>query len=205
MNLYDKKILCGRNLPACDKIKLLIASQCAPVLLGIKASNLITLSGEGISLGKSLLGALPFESFPLYEDERQCVLLVYNSARMNGYIRRSDCAGFLRESGYGDLTGNRMLMRLKARFTRYYVGQGEFPHELGIFLEYPPGDVRGFIENKGKNSLVTGYWKVYGNREQAERTFQEYDRARTLMLRGLSQGRELWELTKNGQQRACCI
>lgn len=205
MNLYDKKILCGRNLPAGDKIKIMVAAQCAPVLLGIKASNLITLQGEGISLGKSLLRVLPFESFPLYEDKHQCVLLVYNPLRMNTYIRKKDCVGFLTESGYYDLTVNRMLMKLKARFTKYYVGMDKFPHELGIFLEYPPGDVRGFIDNKGKNSLVTGYWKVYENQEQAELTFQEYDKARTLMLKGLSQGRELWELTRNGQQIACCI
>ena len=31
-----------------------------------------------------------------------------------------------------------------------YFPSGEFPHEVGLFLGYPPEDVRGFIENHAK-------------------------------------------------------
>ena len=30
-------------------------------------------------------------------------------------------------------------------------GSAEFPHEIGLFLSYPPEDVRGFIENRAQN------------------------------------------------------
>lgn len=36
-----------------------------------------------------------------------------------------------------------------------------FPHEIGLFLSYPPEDVRGFIEHKGHESKCEGCWKVY--------------------------------------------
>ena len=36
-----------------------------------------------------------------------------------------------------------------------------FPHEIGLFLSYPPEDVRRFIEHKGHESKCEGCWKVY--------------------------------------------
>ena len=51
---------------------------------------------------------------------------------------------------------------------------GEFPHEVGLFLSYPPEDVKGFIENRAANAKCTGVWKVYGDEQQAQQTFDRY-------------------------------
>ena len=51
---------------------------------------------------------------------------------------------------------------------------GEFPHEVGLFLSYPPEDVKGFIENRAANAKCTGVWKVYGDERQARQTFAKY-------------------------------
>ena len=51
---------------------------------------------------------------------------------------------------------------------------GEFPHEVGLFLSYPPEDVKGFIENRAANAKCTGVWKVYGDERQARQTFDRY-------------------------------
>ena len=50
----------------------------------------------------------------------------------------------------------------------------EFPHEVGLFLSYPPEDVKGFIENRAANAKCTGVWKVYGDERQARQTFAKY-------------------------------
>ena len=50
----------------------------------------------------------------------------------------------------------------------------EFPHEVGLFLSYPPEDVKGFIENRAANAKCTGVWKVYGDEWQARQTFAKY-------------------------------
>ena len=50
----------------------------------------------------------------------------------------------------------------------------DFPHEIGLFLSYPIEDVLGFIENRGKNYILNGYWKVYGNEEEARKSFFKY-------------------------------
>ena len=36
----------------------------------------------------------------------------------------------------------------------------------------------GFIDNKGQNCLLSGYWKVYREPEKALERFRLYDRAR---------------------------
>ena len=32
---------------------------------------------------------------------------------------------------------------------------GEFPHEVGLFLSYPPEDVKGFIDHRANNFKCT--------------------------------------------------
>ena len=52
-------------------------------------------------------------------------------------------------------------------------GEG-FPHEIGLFLSYPPEDVKGFIENHAANYKLSGLWKVYGDEKKAKELFAKY-------------------------------
>ena len=61
-----------------------------------------------------------------------------------------------------------------ARLVRRMREGAEFPHEVGLFLSYPPEDVKGFIENHAANAKCTGVWKVYGDERQARQTFARY-------------------------------
>ena len=54
----------------------------------------------------------------------------------------------------------------------------EFPHEIGLFLGYPPEDVDGFINNGAKGAKYVGTWKVYGDESIAKRTFAQYKNVR---------------------------
>ena len=54
---------------------------------------------------------------------------------------------FLERYGYTVNRLDNVLARLKHRITDSF----EFPHEIGVFLGYPLGDVIGFIENSGRN------------------------------------------------------
>ena len=49
---------------------------------------------------------------------------------------------------------------------------------LILFLQYPLEDVTSFVENRGKNFLLSGYWKVYHNIEKAKEIFTSYDKAK---------------------------
>ena len=63
-----------------------------------------------------------------------------------------------------------LLEELARRIER----QKTFPHEIGLFLGYPPGDVAGFIEHRGQRFALSGYWKVYGDEAEARALFARY-------------------------------
>ena len=49
-----------------------------------------------------------------------------------------------------------------------------FPHEVGLFLGYPPEDVKGFIDHRANDFKCAGLWKVYGDEEKARSLFEKY-------------------------------
>ena len=57
---------------------------------------------------------------------------------------------------------------------RHLVSDEAFPHEIGLFLGYPPSDVEGFMNSPSEGVECVGCWKVYGNRREAERIFASY-------------------------------
>ena len=65
---------------------------------------------------------------------------------------------------------------------------GRFPHEMGLLLGYPAEDVKGFVENEGKNFLYSGYWKVYADVEEKRRLFQKFENAKETVIQLLSYG-----------------
>ena len=66
--------------------------------------------------------------------------------------------------------------------------------DSGLFLGYPPEDVEGFIYRRSE-AKYTGYWKVYGDVESAQRTFQRYRRCTDNYLKQASRGLEIERLT----------
>ena len=71
--------------------------------------------------------------------------------------------------------------------------QREFPHEIGLFLGYPPEDVEGFM--KHQRAKCVGCWKVYGDVERAQRLFERYARCTAVYLRRYAQGSSSERLT----------
>ena len=70
-----------------------------------------------------------------------------------------------------------------------------FPHEIGIFLDYPLGDVRGFIANSGRNFKCVGCWKVYCDECACRKKFAQFRKCRDVYLRLWEQGRSVLQLT----------
>ena len=93
---------------------------------------------------------------------------------------------------YGYKNTARTEEKLKKLAERIQENPG-FPHEIGVFLGYPPEDVIGFIQNRGENYQLCGYWKVYSNAEKAARTFQTYDKCRNFLCNKLNQGYDIYQ------------
>lgn len=165
------------------------AFQCAPVLLGIKPSNLLIIEPSKLPMAQQLLRRAGVGIRTLfYSPGRKVILFVYRQGMIEDLLGAEENLEFLKEYGYEDAGFSRILSRLQKRYCRYMSDRREFPHELGVLLGYPLEDVKGFIRHNGENFLCSGYWKVYANAEEAQKTFRLYDTVR----KGLS------ELTERG-------
>ncbi len=111
-----------------------------------------------------------------------CVLF-YNPEHINKILQEEKTFNFLKQYGYsGNMTIGDCLTHLKTRF------QKNCPHEIGVLLGIPLEDVAGFINNKGKNYKICGYWKVYDDPIRAKQIFQSYKDAKNRYLKFLHYG-----------------
>ena len=172
-------------------LELKIGINCAPVILGIKSANTITVQNvDGFELCE-LLKETGVEYVPLYQKEKTIIYLIYRSSLILETLKKPDIRELLKRFGYYDMDMDLILTKLKRRYELYMKKQAAFPHEIGLILDYPPEDVISFMNNNGQQCRLCGYWKVYGDVEQAKYTFSCYDRARELVLSRIRQGESL--------------
>ncbi len=177
-----------RNCSPEGRLGFQVAMQCAPVLKDVKISNLIIVKPGGWHKIRADLKKSRIICVPLYTDGEKEVLILYRYERLENHLKEEAVRRFLRKHGYETMGIASVLKRLRARYQLYAGAGREFPHELGVLLEYPVEDVEGFIANRGQNSLASRYWKVYNNQQEAERRFQLYDEARDCALREMANG-----------------
>ncbi len=97
----------------------------------------------------------------------------------------------LEERGYTFGVPERYIVQLMQRLA----DDVEFPHEIGLFLGYPPKDVCGFIENRAGGYKCVGEWKVYGDEDKAKKTFAQYRKCKEVYCAQYAQGRSIERLT----------
>lgn len=170
----------------------LLAFHCAPTLFRLKPANLIAHhakddfealrhAGEKMSL---------FESKDIYIEklcgcDKKALTLVYRKSMLIHHLNQPENWGYLLTQGYPMEQGFEAIIRF---LKRRVLESGGFPHEIGVFLGYPLVDVIGFIKNKGQNCKMCGYWKVYGDVEEAKSMFGEFTRCRDALMAQLTQG-----------------
>lgn len=174
-----------------EKFGFRVVTQCAPVLKGVKISNLITMKPGGWHKIRAYLKKSRIICIPLYADAEKEVLFLYRYEQLERHLKNREVREFLRSCGYESFEVASVLVRLRRRYRLYAGISKEFPHELGVLLGYPVGDVQGFIDNRGENSLTSRYWKVYQNPKEAEKIFDLYDRVKEQALKEIMCGRTL--------------
>ncbi len=174
-----------------EKFGFRVVTQCAPVLKGVKISNLITMKPGGWRKIRTYLKKSRIICIPLYADAEKEVLFLYRYDQLERHLKNREVREFLRSCGYESFEVASVLVRLRRRYRLYAGISKEFPHELGVLLGYPVGDVQGFIDNRGENSLTSRYWKVYQNPKEAEKIFDLYDRVKEQALKEIMCGRTL--------------
>ena len=165
-----------------------VALQCAPLLTNLKISNLLTVDRSLRSAVRRLFHGTPLSCYPLCETDGKASFLLYSRKGLSAYLARKDVWELMERFGYERREPAVILREAARRYQAHMEHRAGFPHEIGLLLGYPPGDVMGFIENEGRNSLCIGYWKVYTDAVRAKRVFACYDQARERVIRMISCG-----------------
>lgn len=171
-----------------------VVLQCAPLLTGIKLSNLLNVRTDQKEEVLRLFAGTAVSCRVLYEFDGRMSLLLYREDRMRTHLERSDVRRMLDGFGYAGMGIKETLLLLSIRYQEHMDGLRAFPHEIGLLLGYPPVDVAGFMENNGERFLYSGYWKVYGNLTETLKVFEQYDRAREYVIHMAGSGRAIREI-----------
>lgn len=173
------------------ELKNQLALQCAPLLAGIKPSNLLTLRSHSEDEVYRTFQDTDIAVQLLCRTKEQTVFLLYRREELLAWLHEPEVRRAMQSFGYEEAPLCDIFDGVCARYERYMTDHRQFPHELGLLLGYPVEDVLGFVEHGGQNYLYSGYWKVYANVQQAKETFARYMEAKELLIRMASAGMEL--------------
>ncbi|HIS69746.1 MAG TPA: DUF3793 family protein [Candidatus Gallacutalibacter stercoravium] len=120
------------------------------------------------------------------------LIYIYRVSQLQEDLRRPGVDQFLTAYGYHSTDIGDAIQKLRQRLLQM---DGTFPHEIGLFLGYPLGDVMGFIQNGGKNCKCVGNWKVYCDECEAVKKFARFQKCREVYTRLWQQGRTVRQLT----------
>ncbi len=176
----------------------LIIKYCAPTLAGIKTANLFSqpytsiqeISEFILSLNKIMIPK-GVKVMPLKFSKDRVLIYIFRPARLTCDLYDDVAKKLLVNLGYRMSDINDCIRELKRRVRK----SPEFPHEIGLFLGYPPEDVCAFIVNKGSCCKFTGCWKVYVNEDEAVRQFKKFRKCSDVYYSKWLQGTSLQKLT----------
>ena len=168
---------------------------CAPTLAAIKTGSLFNCAFENRKEMTESLRAVNHcilrkgvTALPLRYREGKALIYLCRMDMLEADLRDPLAEAILRENGYPDGTPVQRIACLVRRLREC----DSFPHEIGLFLGYPPVDVRGFMEHK--SCKCTGLWKVFESDEQEAQRY--FARCRHCTNAYLQRSREGWSLSR---------
>lgn len=177
-----------------------LASLCAPTLAGLKPASLFRYQPGAGQSGSAMAAAwhaalcdrgVAVRVLKTCPRTGAVLVYVYRPAQINILLKNCDVLHFLQSEGYRPGAADALLAQLSQRLCC----EGDFPHEVGIFLGYPLADVVGFIKNHGQNFTVCGHWKVYTDPAAAQQQFARYKKCETIYTRCYRRGTPIRRLT----------
>lgn len=171
-----------------SSVEKILAEHSAPVLFGLKPAALFSL--KKVELATLWLYAeqqLYQHGIAVKEMSHRggnYQVMLYRPKLLKTTLANPQAISILCPLGYPIGTDLPVMLRyLKRRML-----EDEYPHEIGLFLGYPPVDVLGFVLNKGRGYKLCGLWKVYGNEAEARRIFAQHDACRQRMVQHVEKG-----------------
>lgn len=175
-----------------------VIEHCAPTLAGMKTANLFScffnekqMVLKELNRINAMLNVCGVYVEALLWKDRSVLIYVYRPRYLQLELKQYDTKELLACYGYTSYEVESCISRLKERLCQYEC----FPHEIGVFLGYPLEDVKGFIENEGRNCKTCGVWKVYCNEGEKQRLFEKFRKCTEVYKRVFGEGRKLSQMT----------
>ncbi len=181
-----------------EKLAFSLASTCAPVIKGLTTSNTLTVKKGQFKHIEKMVKDTCLSCYLLYANNVSEVVLISRDEKLREHLSDDSVSCYLKEFGYENSSLDYVFKKLFLRFQSFYDGKDCFPHELGLLLNYPLEDVKGFICNNGENCLACRYWKVYANLSKALETFNQFDKAYETCIYEVVNGFKLNEMIVGG-------
>lgn len=175
-----------------------LVRHCAPTLAGIKTASLFTCpytSREELldsvrRMNKRLSGK-GLRMIPLRFSDKKALIYLYRPQKLTADLADSTAAEILECRGYNTGSCEKCVGKLMQKLRQ----EGDFPHEIGLFLGYPAEDVNGFIQQGPDLCKCTGCWKVYGDEESAKKKFAQYKKCTRVYWDQWAKGKDIERLT----------
>lgn len=155
----------------------LLVKYSSPTLAGLKTGNIflcpysdICAMRDDLRTFNKCLYPKGIRVLPLSYKTGKALIYIYRPSMLKSDLLNSTACSLLHSIGYDTENPEICIKKLMKRLS---LEEG-FPHEVGLFIGYPPEDVYGFIANNAKECKCVGCWKVYGDAEKAQKTFEKY-------------------------------
>lgn len=179
----------------------LLIQQCSPTLAGLKTANLFSCSytdetelKQCIRCWNKRFVKKGLRIIPVRFQNGRALIYVYRPSKLDKDLQHDIAERLLTERGYCMKTSEHCIFQL---INRLYESE-EFPHEIGLFLGYPPEEVDAFIVNRSENCKCIGCWRVYGDVEASQKMFKKFKKCTSVYLDQFKKGRTVDKLTVAG-------
>lgn len=167
----------------------IIIRHCSPTLAGIKTGNMFSCPFENKEEMKNtirhlnkILNKKGLRVLPLRQKDDRALVYIFRPDALKEDLCDGRACRILKERGYCTKATGQCVAHLIRRISEL----DDFPHEVGLFLGYPPEDVSGFIDNE--ECKFSGLWKVYGDVDAAQELFDKYKKCTEIYSKRYADG-----------------
>ena len=174
-------------------IRKALVEYCAPTLAGIKTGNIFSMKNGLVDITDEIrklnriLNGKGLRLVPLRRTDKSTLIYLYRPDRLREDLKAPEALEILEKKGYPCGNSDCCLVEL----VKHLKTDKAFPHEIGLFLSYPPSDVKKFMENPCKGVKCVGCWKAYSNEGEAKKIFEQYKKCSDIYNRESQRGKPL--------------
>ena len=107
-------------------VELQMALQCAPVITGVKVSNLLNIELSGYRQMADILKDSDIRMYTLGAACGRVNVFIYNVTKLQAFVQRGDVKKLFAELGYEDMELSYILSVFREKYQRYLKSRGRF-------------------------------------------------------------------------------